>query len=200
MASKGELTRAHIVDSAQQLFYEHGYDGTSFSDIVAASGLVRGNIYHYFKSKDDILLAVVAQRMAEFGGLLDQMRQHHPEPRARLAALVDMIIGRHAELVQFGCPVGSLNTELAKDRRDLQASARALFDLLRDWLTDCFAELGWGEQSQRMALRFLARAQGIALIAHAYQDIDFLREEAASLKEWIGPAQPDSSSQRREPG
>ena len=42
--SKGEQTRAGIVECARQLFYKHGYDGTSFSDIVEASGLVRGNI------------------------------------------------------------------------------------------------------------------------------------------------------------
>jgi len=70
LAYKGEKTRADIVECAKQLFYEHGYDGTSFSDIVNASGLYRGNIYHYFKTKDDILKAVIDQRLEEFRALL----------------------------------------------------------------------------------------------------------------------------------
>ena len=66
MASKGEKTRNDIIACAKNLFYQHGYEATSFSEIVSASGLFRGNIYHYFKSKDDILAAVIAQRRSDY--------------------------------------------------------------------------------------------------------------------------------------
>ena len=183
--SKGEKTRAAIVKCAKELFYEHGYDGTSFSDIVEASGLYRGNINHYFKAKDDILKAVINQHLEEFGALLTQWEKEHADPKARLLAFVGMLAGRKTELVQYGCPIGTLNTELGKDRRDLQKIARALFDLFRDWLATRFTELNRGDEAESLALHLLGRAQGIAVIAHVYQDRKLLRRETGQLQVWI---------------
>ena len=185
IASKGERTRSAIVECAKQLFYEHGYDGTSFTDIVEASGLYRGNINHYFKTKDDILKAVVQQHLSDFSTLLAQWEKEHADPKGRLLAFIDMITGRKADLVQYGCPVGSLNTELGKDRRDLQLAARALFDLFRDWLAARFTELNHGDDAKALALHLLGRAQGIAVIAHVYHDTNLLRRETELLKAWI---------------
>lgn len=183
--SKGEQTRAGIVDCAKRLFYEHGYDGTSFTDIVESSGLYRGNIYHYFKTKDEILKAVVDQHLADFQVLLEQWEHKHREPRARLRAFLEMITGRKLDLVQYGCPIGSLNTELGKDRRDLQDAARVLFDLFRDWLAVQFAELGYEQEAEQLALHLLGRAQGIAVIAHVYHDSRLLKREVEQLQGWI---------------
>lgn len=186
MASKGEKTRADIVECARALFYEHGYDGTSFSQIVDATGLFRGNIYHYFKTKDDILGAVVERYLEDYHALLSRWEREHDEPRARLRAFVDMIVGRKAELVDYGCPIGSLNTELGKERRELQRVARGLFDLFREWLAARFEELGRSKQdADALALHLLGRAQGIAVISHVYQDAHLLEREASQLKDWI---------------
>lgn len=185
-AGKGEKTRAGIVDCARQLFYEHGFEGTSFSDIVEASGLYRGNIYHYFKTKDEILAAVVERHLEGYRALLARWEKESADPRARLLAFVDMVAGRRAEVVEYGCPIGSLNTELGKDRRDLQEAARALFDLFRDWLAVRFRELGKPRtEAGALALHLLGRAQGIAVISHVYRDAKLLRRETDQLREWI---------------
>ena len=183
--SKGEQTRADIVDCAQKLFYEHGYDGTSFSDIVDASGLVRGNIYHYFKTKDDILKAVVEQHLKDFSALLARWEQESDDPKVRLMAFIDMVTGRKNDLVKYGCPIGTLNTELAKDRRDLQQGARALFDLFRNWLAARFKEMGKTADADALALHLLGRAQGVAVIAHIYRDAKLLQQETRLLREWV---------------
>ena len=185
MASKGEKTRADIVERARKLFYEHGYDGTSFTQIVYATGLFRGNIYHYFKTKDDILEAVIARYLDDYQALLAQWERKYDEPKARLCAFVDMIAGRKTELVEYGCPIGSLNTELGKDQRELQHVARRLFELFRNWLAARFVELGRKQDADALALHLLGRAQGIAVISHVYQDKKFLGREADQLKEWI---------------
>ena len=183
--NKGEKTRAGIVECAGRLFYEHGYEGTSFSDIVEASGLFRGNIYHYFKTKDEILRAVIEAHLEVYRGMMAKWDAENDDAKVRLVAFVDMITGRKAELVEFGCPIGSLNTELAKDRRDLQQTASALFDLFRDWLTVCFKQLGKGAESESLALHLLGRAQGVAVISHVYRDAKLLRHETKTLRDWI---------------
>ncbi len=53
MGSKGEHTREQLVTTANRLFYAKGYNQTSFSDIVEASAMRRGNIYYCFKTKED---------------------------------------------------------------------------------------------------------------------------------------------------
>jgi len=183
--NKGEKTRASIVECAGRLFYERGYEGTSFSDIVEASGLFRGNIYHYFKTKDEILRAVIEAHLGVYRDMLAKWDAENADAKVRLLAFIDMITGRKAELVEFGCPIGSLNTELAKDRRDLQQAASALFDLFRDWLTVCFRQLGKGAESESLALHLLGRAQGVAVISHVYRDAKLLRNETKILRDWI---------------
>ena len=186
MASKGEKTRADIVACAKKLFYEQGYERTSFSDIVAAAGLFRGNIYHYFKTKDDILKAVIDQHLDDFRALLTGWQALHADPKARLVEFVKMVVSRERELIQYGCPIGSLNTELGKDRPDLQQSACALFDLFRDWLAAQLEALGYAGEAESLALHLLGRAQGVAVIAHVYHDAKLLHAETERLEAWIG--------------
>lgn len=53
-------TRHQIVEAADRLFYERGFEATSFADIAAVVGLSRGNFYYHFRTKDEILEAVIA--------------------------------------------------------------------------------------------------------------------------------------------
>jgi AcrR family transcriptional regulator len=197
MASKGEKTRADIVNCARKLFYEHGYDGTSFTQIVNATGLFRGNIYHYFKTKDEILEAVVGRYLDDYRTMLAQWEREISDPRMRLRAFVEMVVGHKAELVEYGCPIGSLNTELGKDRRELQHVARALFELFQNWLAVRFTELGYGEEADGLALHLLGRAQGIAVISHVYRDKSFLERETGQIAAWIDQLQPPARPARR---
>jgi AcrR family transcriptional regulator len=56
-----DARRRQILDAARTRFTEHGFAGTSMSDIVTESGLSIGAIYRYFKSKEEIIRAVCAQ-------------------------------------------------------------------------------------------------------------------------------------------
>ena len=59
-----KTTRDHIVEAADQLFYHRGYEHTAFSDIADVVQISRGNFYYYFKTKDEILDAVIGLRLA----------------------------------------------------------------------------------------------------------------------------------------
>jgi TetR/AcrR family transcriptional regulator, cholesterol catabolism regulator len=58
LRARYESRRREVIDAAARLFAERGYDGTSMSELTAATGLAAGGIYHYFEGKDDILIAI----------------------------------------------------------------------------------------------------------------------------------------------
>ena len=75
MGTKGSANRQRIVEAADHLFYSRGYNQTSFSDISDETGIPRGNFYYYFKTKEDILAAVVESRLADFKQLLSHCEE-----------------------------------------------------------------------------------------------------------------------------
>jgi AcrR family transcriptional regulator len=55
----GEMRRADLLDAALNVFAEKGYDGASLQDIAERIGILKGSVYYYYKSKEDILFDVV---------------------------------------------------------------------------------------------------------------------------------------------
>lgn len=186
MTTKAEQTRQQIIHTADDLFYRQGFDHTSFTDISDAAGIARGNFYYHFKTKDELLSAVIAARCDGIKAMLRQWDQELPEPRQRLRRFVQILINSQPEIQEHGCPMGSLCTELAKLRHALQYSATDMFDIFRQWLRDQFLLLEYPKaRSDQLAMHLIARAQGIALIANAYQDEAFMQREVKELNKWI---------------
>ncbi|MCB2019081.1 MAG: TetR/AcrR family transcriptional regulator, partial [Hydrogenophaga sp.] len=126
-------TRDRIVSTADQLFYAAGYDHTSFATIADAVGLSRGNFYHHFKTKDEILAAVIERRTDQTRAMLDEWASSSASPRERLMRFSDMMVTNSASIRRHGCPVGSLCTELAKLQHPSLPQAGGLFQLFRQW-------------------------------------------------------------------
>jgi len=59
--TKGERTRARVINAAHRLFIEHGYHGTSMRQIAEQAGLALGGIYNHFASKEDIFVTVMTE-------------------------------------------------------------------------------------------------------------------------------------------
>ena len=58
--------RARLIRTAAKLAYRHGFRETSLADIAEAAKVPVGNVYYYFKTKDEIGEAIVEQRLLEF--------------------------------------------------------------------------------------------------------------------------------------
>jgi TetR/AcrR family transcriptional regulator, transcriptional repressor for nem operon len=177
-------TRELIEEKADALFYESGFETTSFADIADAVGISRGNFYHHFKSKDDILDAVITRRLAATRAMLNDW-DADASPEERIIAFIQILITNRAKIMAFGCPVGTLNSELSKLDHAAQNRAAEIFGLFRDWLAKQFAAMGHGDEAEALALHLLGRSQGVAVMASTFRDESFLRSEAASLEGWL---------------
>jgi TetR/AcrR family transcriptional repressor of nem operon len=179
-----KTTRDHIVEAADQLFYRQGYEHTSFADIAGAVKISRGNFYYHFKTKDEILDAVINARLAETRAMLDRWEIEGAEPADRIKSFIDILIANRADIKRYGCPVGTLCGELAKLNHAAQGEANKLFTLFRTWLSRQFMLLGC-EDADMLAMHVLARSQGVATLANAFHDESFIRQEVKVLHDWL---------------
>ena len=180
-----KTTRDHIVEAADELFYRQGYAHTSFSDIADAVQISRGNFYHHFKSKDEILDAVIHVRLANTRKMLEQWEIEGKQPADRIQSFINILIENRAQIERHGCPVGTLCTELAKLNHPSQVEANRLFTLFRIWLRRQFTLLGRKADADVLAMHLLARSQGVATLANAFHDEKFLKQEVRQMRDWL---------------
>lgn len=185
MPSKSEKTRQRIIDAANQLFYRKGYNRTSFTDVVDEAGVPRGNIYYYFKTKDEMLLAVIEHRIEIISLMLAEWDRGIPQPLDRLERFVQIMYDSTPALLRSGCPMGSLNIELAKDQPELKAAAKRLFDLFQHWLALQFTAIGYPAEARELSLQLISRGQGAIVVAQVYQDPGFLERSTREINRWL---------------
>ena len=177
--------REQIIAVADQLFYQHGFEHTSFAHIAEAVNISRGNFYYHFKTKDDILDAVIKRRLENTQTMLDQWGSEANTPADRIRCFINILIMNQAKILQFGCPVGTLTTELSKlDHLALQ-DASNVFTLFRIWLKNLFKQLGHKKNADELAMHLLARSQGVATLASAFNDKKFIKQEVKQLHKWL---------------
>jgi len=180
-----KTTRDHIVEAADQLFYRQGYEHTSFSDIADVVQLSRGNFYYHFKTKDEILDAVIGARLANTRMMLERWESEGKHPADRIRSFIHILVANRADIKRYGCPVGTLCSELAKLNHAAQAEANVLFTLFRTWLRKQFTLLGHKADADDLAMHLLARTQGVAALANAFNDEKFIRQEVKLMCDWL---------------
>ncbi len=177
--------REKTIEIADKLFYEQGFETTSVADICAPLGISKGNFHYHFKSKDDLLEAVILRRKSETQDLLRRWSDENSTPPERILAFIRILIMNQTKIIAFGCPVGTLCSELAKMEHKLEGHAAEIFIIFNDWLADEFRALGLKENADEMALHLIGRSQGIAVMANAFGDEVMLHREVEKLESWL---------------
>ena len=183
MANK--LTRDRIVDKADQLLYEQGFEHTSFAQIAEALGISRGNFYYHFKTKDEILDSVIGHRLVRTNSMLESWELEGETPMDRIRSFINILVMNRAKIKHYGCPVGTLCSELSKLAHPEREHANELFTLFRTWLRRQFEQLGHSDGADELAMHLLAFSQGIATLSSAFQDEKFIYNEVSRLNEWL---------------
>ena len=109
MGKKGEATRGRILDAASNLIHSQGYNATSVDDILREASLSKGNFYFYFRSKEELGLAVIDYmfEVRKVPSLQAAMGAAPDESTTREAALHRCTLYRH----------GYPETGLSRDHR-----------------------------------------------------------------------------------
>lgn len=180
-----KTTREQIVEAADRLFYRQGYEHTSFADIAGVVQISRGNFYFHFKSKDEILDAVIDARLASTETMLERWEIEGKTPADRIRRFIHILVANRVDIKRYGCPVGTLCAELAKLGHAAQGEANKLFTLFRTWLRRQFVLLGREADADALAMHLLARSQGVATLATAFHDEKFIKQEVKQMGDWL---------------
>jgi TetR/AcrR family transcriptional regulator, transcriptional repressor for nem operon len=121
--SKGEQTRREIVRKSAPLFNQKGYEGTSLSDLMKATGLKKGGIYRHFASKEELAGEAFDYSWARAIHGRRQGLDEVSDCLDRLKRMIDNFVEKREGLVAGGCPL--MNTAVETDDGNAQLRARA---------------------------------------------------------------------------
>jgi AcrR family transcriptional regulator len=176
--------RTRLLQAAEKTTYRYGYGSTAIADIAKEAGIPLGNVYYYFKTKDEIGDAIIKLRVSRFRKLLQELDKAG-SPAERLCGFVLIKIKNREGLARNGCPVGTLCSELQKHGGPVAKKSAVLFAEALAWMESQFQALGKGADSRGLAVHLLSATQGVSVLAHTFHDPGLIEMEAARLMQWI---------------
>jgi AcrR family transcriptional regulator len=189
-ATRAQGKRERLIAAASQLVYQQGVEKTTIADIAQAADVPVGNVYYYFKTKDEIVGAVIDTHVRSIQAEIAELERAHRTPKARLTALVSQLTGQSELLAELGCPHGTLCSELGK--RATRPGDRGVAELMRipiEWAEQQFTAMGRPD-GRDLAVRLIATYEGMALLASTFGDPALLTREGRRLEQWIDSLQP----------
>src|SRR5919197_2337679 len=175
--------RERLVESATTLFHEQGVQRTTLAEVAERAEVPLGNVYYYFKTKDELVGAVLGGYQEQASALVASLERSRT-PQARLKALVRNWVDMREAVVRHGCPMGSLCVELDKSESGLDREAAKVMATIIDWAEDQFRQIGRPD-ARDLAIALFAGIQGTALLANTFRDPDILSRQARHLERWI---------------
>jgi AcrR family transcriptional regulator len=183
-ANKRPGKRERLTGAAVQLVHQQGIEKTTLAEIAKVADVPAGNVYYYFKTKDDVIDAVIDAHLKQIRETLADIDTRHRSPKPRLKALVGVFAGQSEIVAEYGCPLGSLCSEL--DKRGVEKGARVaeLMHLPLEWAEAQFRAMG-RRDAHELALDLMAAYEGSALLANTLGDPDLLTEASHRIDRWI---------------
>src|SRR5258707_14259942 len=133
--------RTRLIETATKLAYGRGFRETSLADIAEAARVPVGNVYYYFKTKEELAEGVGERRLGEFRAAREGW-DPLSSPKERLFAFVGSVHANREQLARGGCPVGGLCSELHKEGGALAKKSARLFTEPISWLEKQFRAAG----------------------------------------------------------
>jgi TetR/AcrR family transcriptional repressor of nem operon len=186
-----ESTRERLISAALKLFGEKGYQSTSVADVQRESDCHSGSFYHFFPTKQDLLLAVLERyRTGIVPMLIEPAWADVDDPIERIFAL----LARYRMLLEtshcsFGCPIGSLALELHEPdpavRQLLASNFSGWIDQVENCLVDARRVLGRDLDTRRTAGFVLTVMEGGVMQARTYRELRPFDAAVATLRDYF---------------
>jgi AcrR family transcriptional regulator len=168
------------VAHAAELFAARGVTATSLDDVLAAAGAGKGQFYHYFRSRDELVEAAVGMRctqvLGDLGAALGSVAS-----MAELARALSGFVQQFEQMGLPGCPIGTLATEVVDTNEGARLRAAAAFDAWEKLFADALArirergELRPDASPEQLATALLASIEGGMMLSMTRKDPTSMR-------------------------
>jgi TetR/AcrR family transcriptional regulator, transcriptional repressor for nem operon len=173
--SKGDQTRARIIEQSAPLFNKQGYAGTALSDLMEATGLQKGGIYRHFESKEELAAEAFDYAWRKAIEVRAQGLDGTPNAVDRLKRMVENFVELRTGLVAGGCPL--MNTAIDSDDGNTVMRERArgalhnwqsrLANIAKQGLKD--HEVRKGVDPDRLAALIISQLEGALMMSRLNQ-------------------------------
>lgn len=194
------------MEAARELFFEQGYASTGIAQILKKSGVNSGSLYHFFPSKEDLLVGV----LETYKGMLEPRVlapafQRVSDPIERIFAVLD----GYRRLLQgtdfvLGCPIGNLALEVSNSHPRVRRLIVENFDAWRKAVATLIADAGGrlpaDIQPDALARHVLAVMEGAVMLARAYRSFEPFDEAVHQLRDYFDRLVQDGSDWSDTPG
>jgi TetR/AcrR family transcriptional repressor of nem operon len=188
--TKGQKTRERIVAEAASLFNQRGFEGSSMSDLMAATGLEKGGIYRHFSSKEELAAEAFDYAWkSAFDARMHDLEQV-PNSIEKLKRFIANFIERRTS-VPGGCPV--LNTAIEADDGNLllRERVRAAWRQWRDALAEIVAaglkrkEIRPDVDAEEVATLIISSLEGALMITRLERNKEALLTAQSHLERYL---------------
>ncbi|MFH0960210.1 MAG: TetR family transcriptional regulator C-terminal domain-containing protein [Pseudomonadota bacterium] len=132
-------TRNKILEHGARMIRMKGFNNTGIQEILNSAGVPKGSFYFYFKSKDDLGLALIdyyAESLAQLGASL--LRKAEGSPLERLQKFFQgMRQLFEQDEWRSGCPIGNLTQEMGLLSETFRAKLKAVFEMMQSYIREC---------------------------------------------------------------
>jgi TetR/AcrR family transcriptional regulator, transcriptional repressor for nem operon len=197
-------TRERILFSAMKLFAEKGYLSTSVADILKEAGAHSGSLYHFFPTKQDVLVAVLGlYREGIEPMLLAPAWEGVADPVERVFALLAAYRGMLAQTdCLYGCPIGSIALELHEPdppvRELLSLNFHGWVEHVRACLEEARARLPTGLDTRQLATFVLTVMEGGVMQSRTHRSLDAFDACIATLRDYFARLESAASHTKKE--
>ncbi|PSR69824.1 TetR family transcriptional regulator [Nocardia sp. MDA0666] len=175
--------RERLAAAAAEVFHRQGVEKTTIADIARAADVPVGNVYYYFKTKDQLIQAAIGAHAQTLDGFLAEL-DREPRPVDRVRALIRSWVDQRDLAARYGCPSGTLATELDKRSDGMEQELAEVMGVLLAWVQRQFEEMGRAD-ARELAVALIASYQGISLLTNTFRDPELMRTEGDRLERWI---------------
>jgi TetR/AcrR family transcriptional regulator, transcriptional repressor for nem operon len=186
--------RERLAAAAARVFHERGVEKTTLADIAKLAEVPVGNVYYYFKTKDQLIQAAIGSHERALRDMIGELERHE-DPADRLRELVRGWVDQREVAAQFGCPSGTLATELDKRADGLDRELAQVMRGLIDWAQAQFTAMGRADAAE-LAVALVAAYQGISLLTNTFRDPQLMAAEGRRLERWIDALAAEANSDR----
>lgn len=187
----GGSTRERILDAAMRLFWSEGYQATPVSRILGDAGAHAGSLYHFFPSKQDLLIAVLDRYLEGIRPmLLDPVWEAHDDPIERIFGLLELYRRNVvATGCRYGCPIGNLAIEIADPDPEVRERIAANFDqwiaAVESCLDDAADRLPADVDRHGLATCVLTTMEGAVMQARAQRSVAPFDASVEGLRDYF---------------